>query len=216
MMSFFGAFMQNSIAIDYLDETGPVEVSFTISESIHSEKVSASVTFSAKGLQPIHPEGTVSINGTPLVAKKLQKQGYWYPLDIPKAAKYQLHVKRSSSVLESVYTILPRKFIPQIPRHIPLSEDVIIRYDGPLIMKPERLFITIGPLESEKGGQLWEITPKSTIVGNEIIVAAKDIAKARIGRANFYVGLSSFQQPTGSGNRLTFAVGQAVEVSITD
>ena len=213
-MSFFGAFMQNSIAIDYLDETGPVKVSFTISERIPSDKVHASVTFSAKGLQPIHPEGAVSVNGAPLAAKKLQKQGYWYPLDIPKAAKYELHVKRSSSATESVYSILPRKFIPQIPLRISLSENVIIRYEGPVVT-PESLLITIGPLESEKGGPLWEILPEPTIDGNKILIAAKDIAKARIGRANFFVG-ASFQQPSGSANRLTYAVGQAMEVSIID
>jgi hypothetical protein len=215
-MSFFGGFMQNSIAIDYLDETGPVKVSFNISERIGSDIVSASVTFSAKGLQPVHPEGSVSINGIPMATKKLQKQGYWYPLDIPKAAKYQLNVKRSKSAFESVYTILPRKFIPQMPLNISRSKDIIIRYDGTSISKPERLFITLGPVESEVGGQLWEITPKSTIDGDKIIISAKDIAKARTGRASFYIGLSSFQTPVDSDNRLTYTVGQTLEVSILD
>lgn len=215
-MSFFGGFMQNSIAIDYLEESGPVKVSFNIAESIDSDKISASVTFSAKGLQPVHPEGSVSINGIPLVAKKLQKQGYWYPLDIPKANRYQLNVKRSKNTFESVYTLLPRKFVPQIPLNISRSQDIIIRYDGPSIAKPERLFITLGSVESEVGSQLWEITPKSTIDGNNIKIAAKDIARARLGHARFYVGLISFQQPAGTENSLTYAVGQAVEVNILD
>lgn len=212
----FGAFMQNSIAIDYLDETEPVKVTFTISERLHSDMVSASVTFSARGLQPIHPEGTVSLNGTVMLEKKLQKHGYWYPIDSPRADEYQLHVKRSSSGPESVYTILPRKFIPKISPGISRSKDVIIQYDGPLIVKPERIFITIGSLASDNGGQPWEITPQSEVVGNGIVIPANEVARAKNGRANFYVGLSSFQQTTGTADRLTYAVGQAVEVSITD
>lgn len=209
--------MQNSIAIEFLDETGPVKVTFTISDRIDSDHVSASVTFSAKGLQPVDPRGgVVAINGQPMTAKKLQKQGFWYPLDIQKSDRYQLNVKRSRNTFESVYTILPRKFIPKLPANVSRSQDIVIPYEGPVISKTERLFITLGSMESEEAGQLWEITPKSKVDGNQIIIVSKELEKAKQGSANLYVGLSSFQQPVGSLNKLTYAVGKAMIVNILD
>jgi hypothetical protein len=208
--------MQNSSAVEFLDETGPVAINFTVSDRSDHDTVSAAITFKAKGLQPIHPDGFVSINQLPMTAKPLQKQGYWYQMDIPKAMRYELTVQRGKDAFKSFYTIVPRQFLPQIPSTLSKSQDLVIRFEGPPLTAHERLYITVGSPESAKAGQQWEITPKGRADGNKIVIPSAALNLAKTGPATVYVGLSTFQQPPGSEHVFTYATGKAVDRQIVD
>lgn len=210
------ACMQNSSAVEFLDETGPVAISFTISDRSNLGTVSASVTFKAKGLQPVHPEGFVSVNQLTMTAKPLQKQGYWYQLDIPRAARYELTVQRGKDAFKSLYTIVPRQFVPHIPGTLSKSEDFVITFDGSPLGARERLYITMGSPDSVKPGQQWQITPKGRAEDNKIVIPAGSLKPAKTGPATVYVGLSSLQQPSGSEHVFTYATGKAVDREIVD
>ena len=210
------AFMQNSSAVEFLDEAGPVAISFTISDRSNVGTVSASVTFKAKGLQPVHPDGFVSINQLTLTAKPLQKQGFWYQQDIPKAARYELVVQRGKDAFKSFYTIVPRQFTPQIPDIVSKSEDLVIPFEGAPLAPRERLYITVGSTAGANPGQQWEITPKGKAEGNKIVISATALKLAKNGPASVYVGLSSFQQPAGSEHVFTYAAGKSAERQIVD
>ena len=208
--------MQNSSAVEFLDETGPVAVSFTISDGNKLDTVSATVTFEAKGLQPVHPEGSVSINQQSLTARPLRKQGYWYKQEIPKAARYELIVQRGKDTFKSFYTIVPRQFLPQIPNTLSKSEDMVIRFEGSPLTQRERLYITVGSPDSAKPGQQWGLVLKGRSEGNKIVVPATELKTAKNGSVTVYVGLSSFQQPPGVEDVFTYAVGESADRELVD
>jgi len=64
--------------------------------------------------------------------------------------------------------------------------------------------------------QKWLITLGASAQGNEIVIPAKALRAVRSGRAVLHVAAIAYQQPTDSGNELTYAVGQETTVDIVE
>ena len=205
-----------------LPKTGPLNVSFVISEHIPASKVLATVYFSADGFRQLRSDGRISVNGLPLQGKPKMKAGvlgsfqtgYYYRDSIPVASRYELVFKRAADQPELGYVISPRRFQPQVPATFSRNRDLRIPFAGPVLAKNEEPYMVV---DSPDGvTPVWMVHLHGRVEGNEYIIPASLMAKVRLGRARLKIGVQSNQGPTGSQDEIYYAITQDTIVEITD
>jgi hypothetical protein len=208
--------MQSAIADSFLPDIGPVDVKFLVTDRLELPTVAVSVTFSAAGLKQLRPDGSLTVNGTLIQAQRLQKQGYWYTLEIPRANRYELVYRRSagSPLVHSV--IAPRKFVPALPAVVSKKAGVRIRYDGPAIVNREVAMAMFKFPEASKRNEKWGFTVKGKVDGNEIVFAPTELREIRQGQGSLMVGVSCEQQSDKPDHKLVYAVGMLAPVEVMD
>lgn len=215
-LAVMSGFMNISSASDVLDPAANAQVEFTVSDRLGAKDVSASVTLAADGLQRLPSDGQLSVNGIVINARRLQKQGYWYEGRAPRAARYDLGIRRGKGLPETAFTLHPRRFVPEMPKSFARSSDLLIRFEGQPPGKSERLFIELASVESVSWPQNWRFVLKGVVEGERIRIPAKMLAGAVVGEAVLNVGLICPQTPAGSDDELTYAVGAEARVFITE
>jgi hypothetical protein len=198
-----GGFMNTLSASDVLDPLARVQVTFTVSERVDSDKVSASVTLSADGLQRLPPDGLLSVNGIVIGAKKLQKQGFWYQDYVSHAAQYDLVIRRAKAAPAVRFVLRSRRFVPEIPKSISRSSDLQIHFKGATPRQGERLFIEMTSTESAPWTQSWRLVLKGAVEDDRIRIPAAALATAGVGEAVLNVSLLCPQPVSGTDHDLT-------------
>lgn len=115
---------------DTLPAADVPEVELLVTDRHELPYVSVSVTFLADGYRRLPPGATITMNGVPLPAKPLQKRGYWYQLQLPRADRYELQYQRSQGGAPVQLFIRPVPFQPSLPSSLSKREGFSVRYEG--------------------------------------------------------------------------------------
>jgi hypothetical protein len=215
-LTILGIAMNTSSASDYLAPSASVQVSFTVSEKVNSENVSASITLSAAGLQRLMPDGLLAVNGVVMQAKKLEKQGFWYQDYLPRAGIYELVIRRAKATPDEKFVLRPRKFIPEMPRSIAKTADLNVRFDGAPLKQGEKLFIKVTSADSVPPMLRWRSILKGVVDGDQIRIPSAALANCVVGEALLSISLLAPQPLLGTGDDLTYVVGNETRVVVTD
>jgi hypothetical protein len=215
-LTVMGGFMNTLSASDFLAPSARVKVTFTVSDSVTTNQVRAHVTLSADGLQRLPPDGLLSVNSVVMNAKRLQKQGFWYQDQLPRATQYDLVIRRAKAAPEVRFVLHSRRFVPEMPKTISRSADLQIRFEGSPPQHGERMFIKLASAESAPWTQSWRLILKGVVEGNRIRIPAGALATAEVGEAVLNLSLHCSQPITGTDHDLTYAVGAETRVYITD
>lgn len=213
IMSLWGSLMENSLASDVLDPAAKLKINFTVSDRIGSPDVSAAITLSADGLQRLPPDGELAVNGQIISPKKLQKQGFWYQDRVPRAAQYELRVRRSKVAVDTVLMVRPRVFLTRLPQLIDRAMDLRIGFDGAAIGATDSLYFRLTSVGSAAAPQGWRLVLKGEVQGNMITISSEQLAAAAVGDAVLHVGLTC-RTASDNEDELVYAVGAEEPVRI--
>lgn len=214
LISLWGSSMENSLASDILDPAAKLKISFTVSDRTGGPDVSAAITLSADGLQRLPPDGQLAVNGQLISPKKLSKQGFWYQDRVPRAAQYELKIRRSKVAVYTVRVVQSRAFLTHLPQFIDRTTDLRIGFDGPAPGAAESLYLRLISAESATAPQGWRLVLKGEVQGNMITISSDQLAAAVVGDAVLHVGLTCRHLASDSEDELVYAVGAEVPVRI--
>lgn len=206
----------NATAADRLDPGRPVAVKFSVASRTGEAQVFATATFQSAGLQMLAEGGTVSVNGVPLVAAALQKQGHWYNARLPVAERYELLYSLGAGQPVVRKAVAHRGFVPALPASVSRSRGLVINFVGAPLLAGESLF---AELTGGTGSTRWGQVLRPTASGNQLIVNASALAGARLGEAQLYVGIVVREASATAGGgsfASSHAVGSEVPVTVTD
>jgi len=216
VLSFSLAPLMSARAADRLDPDRPVIVKFSVASRVGEAQVLATATFQSSGLQMLAEGGTITVNGVPLVAAPLKKQGYWYNGPLPVAARYELEYSLGAGTPTVRKMIVHRSFVPALPPSVSRGRGLVINFVGAPIQAGETLFAEI---TGGSGSTRWGQVLRPSANGNQLIINASSLTGARLGEANLYVGVvvrEATAVSDGGSLSSSHAVGSEVPVTVTD
>lgn len=202
----------NASSSDQLDPNAPVRAEFTVSAHEREDLVQASITFQSDGLQLLAAGGRVIVNNVELAPERLRKQGFWYRAQVRRAPIYVLQYALAGGQPVRTQEVPDRVFVPEIPLALSRGRGATIVFRGPPLAANERLFVEL------TGGEAvgkWGFVLRCMFEGNRIVVPAAQLAEARLGKAQLYVGVTLRESAAGNLS-ITRAVGSERPVDITD
>jgi hypothetical protein len=180
-----GGMMSNATAADTSDVLDPTKIyrtEFVISYRIEDDSVYARASFLAPNSRELPTGDTLTVNGIPFVGKPHMKPGwlgsfrtgYEYGVDIPVAERYEIVLRHAATGEELRFEILPRKFVPHIPKKISQRQDLHIPFEGPPLGQREAIntHIMIADEQVVKQYEPKGFSLVRKVIGNDIIVDA--------------------------------------------
>jgi hypothetical protein len=232
-----GGMMSNATAADTSDVLDPTKIyrtEFVISYRIEDDSVYARASFLAPNSRELPTGDTLTVNGISFVGKPHMKPGwlgsfrtgYEYGVHVPVAEKYEIVLRHVATGEESHFEILPRKFVPQIPKKISRHQDLRIPFEGPPLAQEEKVsaYIELANSQVVKQYQPRGFSLISRAIGNDIIVDAahsKDpiikagLADVPLGASILDIGIHS-HRIQNNRHRLIFVTTQYVPVFVEE
>jgi hypothetical protein len=201
-----GGMMSNAIAADTSDVLDPTKIyrtEFVISYRIEDNSVYARASFWASNSRELPVGDTLTVNGIPFVGKPHMKPGwlgsfrtgYEYGVDIPVAERYEIVLRHAATGEELHFEILPRKFIPHVPKKISQSRDLHVPFEGPALEAREKVsaHIMVADDQVVKQYQPKGFSLNRKVIGNEIVIDAAHAKDPiiRAGLADIHLGPST-------------------------